>query len=240
MSEQIKAALRFAIVSVARVQAWAGAHYLNGTVGNTPGNSDGYKSRHLKIAGSADYDELAVRAAEWSGERCKGRCDKVGGETLPPGQATKEAIEKYIAANAHKDPSLWPAFRAGCYPRRLHGKGSSIYVGEDCLGTRHFDCIGLVNWAIGCVLAKQPGYSIQQWNTGAKGLAAVMDPPAVGSLQNADVLVRLGEREHIGLATSGGEVIEAKGSEIGVVVSDYRREKWTKLARIHDSYLKAG
>jgi hypothetical protein len=32
MSEEVKAALRFAIVSVARVQAWAGAHYLNTTV----------------------------------------------------------------------------------------------------------------------------------------------------------------------------------------------------------------
>jgi hypothetical protein len=30
------------------------------------------------------------------------------------------------------------------YPRRLHGSGSAIALGEDCRNKRHFDCMGFI------------------------------------------------------------------------------------------------
>jgi hypothetical protein len=131
--------------------------------GNTPGNAGGYKPRRLNVASSSDYDLLAIRAAGWSGLRCKGRCDQVGGESCHPAKRQRRRSK----STSPKTPARTPP-------------GGQRFVDLDWRGLHGhspLDCIGLVNRAIGCVLTKQPSLSIQQWNTGAKGMATVMSPP---------------------------------------------------------------
>ncbi len=249
MSELIREAKRFAIIAVAMDQARLGAHYLRGAVGNFPGMGGGYKSRNVKYENDGTYDGLSVRAAEHWNKRCLGRYGLVTGYKAPPGENTKKAIKDYIARETARGlpPEQWAPYEGICYPRRIGGAGSSIYIGESCEGKRHFDCLSLVNWAIGQVLAKQPDYDVPVWEKGAKGLATVMDPPKLSDIKNADVVVRIKRQtndegedeitsEHMAFLTLDGHVVEAAGAASGVVITPYKREEWTSAARIKDGY----
>jgi cell wall-associated NlpC family hydrolase len=246
---------RLQILAVAKQQVAAGAHYLRGGCGNTPGFTDGYKgdARWASLENVGDYDRLAVVTAELWNRRCLGRYQAVSGEKLPPGDTTKNAIKDYIATQSafSSDPLCWFPMRGFWYPRRINGAGSSIYLGESCYGRRHFDCLGLVNWAIGQNLSIQPTYDVPVWDKGAKGLADVFDPPDVKDLENADVVIRLTwktksnedgteekvvDNEHMGLVSKEGQVIEAANDGDGVRFSPYKREKWTRVARIRSTY----
>ncbi len=249
MSETVREAKRVAIIAVALNQAYIGAHYLRGSVGNFPGLGGGYKNRDVKYPNEGSYNLLAVRAAKIGKLCCLGRYGLVGGFPVPPGDTWKKSIEDYIAREEARGVAVsqWAPYIGVCYPRRVKEKGSSIYIGESCEGKRHFDCLSLVNWAIGQILSVQPEYDVPVWEKGAKGLATVMDPPKASEIKNADVVVRIkrktnddGEEEitseHMAMLTRDGYVIEASGAASGVVVTPYKREEWTGAARIRDGY----
>lgn len=243
MSDFEKDAIRLLIVFNALRQAWAGAHYLNGSVGNTPGNNDGMKeSRTLGRPRDTSYEKLAIRTGEWAKERCPGRYEKVSGYLFQPGSTELEQLKTFIEANKSLEADSWPSFNGtGLYPRRTGGKGSAIALGEDCLGKRHFDCISFVNWVVGTTLQKKPSWDITQYESGSGVPVERFDPLPVAKVQNADIVTRTNEkRKHIGLLTASGQVVHASGEAVGVITGPYKPEKWTKLCRLKDWYLNFG
>jgi hypothetical protein len=104
-------------------------------------------------------------------------------------------------------------------------------------------------------LKKSFQYSIKQYEGNKKG-EGVLAPVKTykgqfPELQNADILTRINwnnngdddgeiESKHIGFYVSGGKVIEANSAKTGVIVTNYKRDKWTGLCRLNKSYLKIG
>lgn len=256
-----KEAVRLYII--ARALLNLGAHYLNGSDGGHPGMKDGYKGRDVKIAERGDYNEVAVHTATWSKKSCTGRCVQAGGSELKTdNKAVKEYCEKNLDAGL--DPKTWQPLEGNLYPRRYRAeKNSTIYVGEDCRNVRHFDCISFVNWVLRTSLQNSFDYSIVQYE-GKKSGSGVIAPvktfkPPFPALQNADILTKIKweyksdgdadenenedwvvDKQHIGFYMAGGKVIEASGANVGVIISDYREDKWTGMSRIKDNCLKFG
>lgn len=253
-----KEAVRLLIISNAWTQALLGAHYLNGSDGAIPGMANGLKGRNVELLEKDDWDNLAIHAAKW-GKACKGR----SGKSIKPIKAEIDSLKSYCEKNKADglSPDQWPSFEdSGLYPRRHKGKGSTVYLGKDCRGKRHFDCISFVNWVLTTTLLKSYDYSIVQYE-GEKDGGGVIAPVTVHEkpfppLVNADILTKIkweqdidedtGELEwkvdsqHIGFYMTGGSVIEASGSEVGVIISGYKSSDWTALCRLKDSYLKFG
>lgn len=251
-------AIRLLIVANAYAQAFMGAHYLNGSDGGFPGKRDGYKNRNVQLVERSDFDEVAIHTAVYSKKSCRGRCNEVGGATYNNSKAKLDEVKEYCQKNLDKGlaPEQWEAFENGLYPRRFKPNNSKLFIGEDCRDKRHFDCISFVNWVLTTTLKKSFKYSIRQYE-GKKEGGGVVAPVKTyrnnfPDPQNADILTRIKwedddgdgdweiDSKHIGFYVSGGKVIEAKGSREGVVVSNYKRNKWTGLCRLKKGYLKIG
>lgn len=253
-----KDSVRLIIVQYALSQV--GAHYLNGSDGGFPGTADGLKKRKIELLEEGSWDGLAVHAAKWSSLTCTGRYGNVGGSYFKPNTKTLDELKTWCEEQrAETSAADWPDFRGGLYPRRLKGKGSTIYLGEDCRQRRHFDCISFVNWVLTTALQKSYSYSIVQYE-GRRDGSGVVAPVTVHDKpfptpRNGDIVTRINWEKktdeedeveweigskHIGILTATGKVIEAKGSAHGVVISNFNSSKWTALCRLKDAWLKFG
>ncbi len=254
--------IRLMIVSTAAQQAALGAHYINGADGgitgmNTPGEAGGGLDSSRKIVEIEDHswNNLAVHAAMYGQSVCKGRYAAVGGYVFmddtkpvstkikklsPPGAFAKlkdEYVEelKTIPVGLGKDFD-----HTGLYPRRGRSMtGDSIYLGEDCRGKRHFDCIFFVNWVLTTVLQRVFWFNISQYQNGVAGGAK--KKPTETPIRNADIVTKLtDDHKHIGFLTAWGSVIHARMPELGVQVSPFNPKDWTGLCRLSDKTLTVG
>lgn len=263
MSESYdKEFLRLMIVATAAQQAALGAHYINGSDGgitgmNSPGEAGGGLSEDRKILHIEDHswEKLAVHAAMYGKSVCKGRYDAVGGyvfmdETKPvstkikklsPPGAFAKLKDEYL-----KDLESLPLGQGKdfdgtrLYPRRGRSvAGDAIYLGEDCRGKRHFDCISFVNWVLTVVLQRLIWFNIAQYQNGTAG--GMKKKPADTPIMNADIVTKLTpDHEHIGFLTASGKVIHARMPELGVQVSGFNPKEWTGLCRLSDKTLRVG
>ena len=134
---------------------------------------------------------------------CRVDGDKVcAGRSLDPAVAVRPhgALQRDTMPNPQS--STWPR------PDDLIN-GTATVWGECCVGIRHFDCIGFVNWCIST--AHRPmQFSI------TNAISQTRDV-SFGDVWAGD-LVTIGTH-HIGIATGAGTVVQAKGTKYGVVES---------------------
>jgi hypothetical protein len=239
---------RALIIHIAR--SFVGSHYLNATDGQTPNSSDGLSgTRFLNLRERTSWDELAIHAAATSSLICQGRPSAVNGYKFvksdssgtTDGQRYKKLVEYQAALEkGPKDPGSWPSFdNTGLYPRRFK-KGDTIYLGEDCRGVMHFDCISFINFCLMTTLAKGWVQSIKKVEAGGHGKKqfTIYKKPFPEKFMNGDILVKVvGDSEHIAFTTEDRKLVHAKWPPSGVVEDNYYDNQWTSLARLNDSWI---
>ena len=159
-----KESIRSLIVATAAHEAALGAHYINGADGGIPGmNAAGEAggglsaSRKIVLLENHTWEDLAVHAAMYGNSVCRGRYEAVGGKkflvNMPDYDALKFAYMEELKMLALGHGKAFAG--TGLYPRRGRSmNGDTIYLGEDCRGKRHFDCISFVNWVLTSVLKR--------------------------------------------------------------------------------------
>jgi hypothetical protein len=101
----------------------------------------------------------------------------------------------------------------------------STLWGESCIGSRHFDCIGFINWCLSETLGKSIQYGIP--NFVAKNVGAQIP---LAKAEACDI-VTIGS-QHIGWVSDNKTVIEAKDVVSGVVEGPIGDSPWTACFRL--------
>ena len=252
------ASKRSLIVSFAMAEVTANSHYMKGGDGSKPGGSAGL-SRTTTLIEDLNIPNLGIHAARNSFGTCRGRWKELApfGRQFAKGNVDRDVLLPAYLDELKADGQLstqWKSFdNSGLFPRLSAGY---LYLGEDCRNKRHFDCEGLVAWAIVKALGKDPYVwrkGVDWYKAGGPrkdGTKRLTVYKAVGDqyinggftlnkadILDGDVLIRkpndVGD-EHIALACAGGSgVLEASGKDRGVIRSSYIAN-WSHLARIKD------
>ncbi len=246
-------AIRLRMVAVAASQADAGAHYLTGCFGASPGGLDVVRRRRLNLGENLEWDNLAVHAGEHTNLlsaqrpdplRCAGRYGVTGGREIGRDAALQRRIREYLEANRSLDPRQWPSFEGVGYPRKAWDEFNDRYfyvLGEDCRNKAHFDCIGFVNWVL-TQLKKEPiTYSSAQWSNERVAPVSVEEgPPAAARLEPGDLLIRgTGRIPHIVIVGEDRQLIEAAGIRVGVVRSEFDASRFGFHSRIRNRWFRS-
>lgn len=237
-TEQIIQHQKDLIVALARTQI--GAHYLrrghghipsvsnSSTADIYPGVTQNYVYYRDNQPNSSPPIMFAARSMMHHVEYvCGGRNHYWADPTLPPGGTRRERLNAYLSDPHrlnHPHGHLWPR------PFENIGDPGTVW-GECCLGKRHFDCVGFVNWCFWKVLGRSRvlgnhRINVEQWQN--SGLTNRTPVPR-NELQPADILIR--GTHHIGIYAGNGTVIEAKGRDFGVVSSSLGT--WDYYGRPH-------
>ncbi|MBK9129760.1 MAG: hypothetical protein IPM13_18545 [Phycisphaerales bacterium] len=227
------------------------AHYLSGAAGNTPGNADGARFKRDKaVIAKADYSAktaqvLAAMTSIAAGSQvCAGSSARLSAK---PAESMTDFLARAKAA-AHLPLAQQPTSN-GLTPRRWIFRGkvktATPVWGESCLGKRHFDCMGLVNYCVDKVWAGKTAFGVD--------LGALMDKPgyygattvpATAEVLDGDIVGKQdkGVWHHIALlhkTANGVFVIQAAESDVGVTGGQkYVPAEWQRRVRIQDGYLK--
>ena len=234
----------------------ADAHYLWGTAGNVPGQANGNAGGgKLAAAKIRDYgldpkatirDKVlavctAVQPVFDGYNTCAGR-SSLFGET-PDLDAFLKACQDAIT-KGKKDQTTWDGagVKKILFPRKYYFRGSianggAVAWGEACDGTRHFDCVGLVNYCY----AKH----WYQANFGL-GISAFRDTPqgttpmtGDSDLMDGDILIK-SDDNHIGMLYSSGKdwfVVQAVGTAKGLTDTEkFKSSAWDRY-RMQGAYL---
>ena len=230
--------------SLALSQVDAGAHYVWGSAGATPGGAEGTRRRpgdvFLEPARLAPGSPSVFAAAcSVSGRHvCAGRYQNevLGGGR--PAAADDADLVAYLASLEDRDETEWEPYYE-LYTPRVTDSGLIVW-GEDCRGRKHFDCVGLINWcAENAVDRRYPiSYEISQWASNISGTKAVL---LTEEIMHGDILIRSEPPDHpfchIGMLaidplTGFQGVVEAASSELGVIKTEgYNPERWTLRRR---------
>lgn len=258
-----KAATRKKIVEEALSHV-ANAHYLWGTAGNTTDLPDGNPPLKMK---TAELREISLDAKTTTRDKvlgiymafqktfdgynsCAGRCNRSGANFPRINSAQLDKYLKNIAELAPKATKggLPPFFAdADFYPRKYHFRNNienngNFVFGESCIGRRHFDCIGLVNYCYAKYFTKSNfSFSIEQIQdtNGQTGFIPVADSaPAM----DADVIIPKDTTLHIAMlyvkADGSASIVQATQTEVGLTNTDaYVPDKWDRF-RLLGTYLK--
>ncbi|MCC6128377.1 MAG: hypothetical protein IT186_00505 [Acidobacteria bacterium] len=239
---------RALIIHIAR--SFVGCHYVHGSDGQTPGSKNGTSgTRFLELREKTDFDNLAIHAAATSKLICQGRPTAVGGYKFiksdnadtQDGRRYKKLLEyQKIVAASPNSPNSWPSFdNTGLYPRRFK-PGDLIYLGEDCRGIMHFDCVSFVTYCLIAALGKGRIQGIALFQAGGHGKTqfTVYKRPFPEKFMNADILVRVDPKgDHIAFVTEDRKLIHAEWGPSGVVEQNYTDREWTSLVRLNDSWI---
>jgi hypothetical protein len=138
---------------------------------------------------------------------------------------TNDQIDELIENATDPFSYRWP--RPNSSLRNDSPHHSTVW-GESCIGSRHFDCIGFINWCLSEVLNKPIQYGIG--NFIAKSVGKEIP---ISKAQACDI-VTIGA-EHIGWISEQNTVIEAKDALSGVVEGPLSASRWTACFRLPDS-----
>ncbi len=201
-----------------------GAHYVWGGYGNRPGNTPdpnpfpGGFGRRVGLwpnSPTADISDHGRRQPIMNAAftNIQGRIHICGGRfRRTDGRARADYLNSASSDQSIREALLWP---------RPNDRidSNEIVWGENCVGVRHFDCVGFVNWCFWSVLGRPVEYSIAQWQSlGSERISQI----ATESLTEGDVLCAEhagGEgnnSRHIGIYVGGGRVVHARSYTIGV------------------------
>ena len=243
--------LRNRLLFAAANQARLGSHYLKGGYGQifnaqrqlvatscVPGHTH-------RTWGWMDPPHLSSREkpicfAQESNRRglghrvCAGRCrhPSVVSRQIAPRVQGVDAAAVIAVANACSNPQnyLWPR------PQNYEN-GTNVVYGECCIGVRHFDCIGFVNWCFWTALnqTRTVSYEIRQWQQASAGVRML----PIGQAQPGDILFGYNgnTNQHIGIVVSTTEVVHSAGWSEGVVQEPINRRSWNALLARPNTFL---
>ncbi len=240
-----------------------GHHYIKGAKGARPNRTDGAFCRpgNVSLSTKVALDQLAFFAATTASEVvpkatdevphpkgvlttfvCGGNYARIGKPPFSPGQD----LFDYLKDQVPGDPGQCYT-KAGLTPRRVvDGSHGHPYVwGQSCDGWRHFDCLGLVDFAVWKLRSiKDPETrTVKQW------ASKFNDVKATHITDNSDVmnadLVSQSEHDfhHIGmiyLADDRPFVVQAEQTSKGVTTgTPYEAGKWSGGRwRLPDSFFR--
>jgi hypothetical protein len=227
-----------------------GGHFLNGAQGAEPGFRAGPLNRLVSEKRQSFEPSAPMLQAAAMTSTCMGRFEQAGGRVISS-RKDKEALKKYLVEQetifvlGGSTSDLQPFERAKGSNGRLHALfprkvGNKIILGERCLGKRHFDCIGFLNFCISQVLSPKWNRSFTQYNRD-------FDPVAQSDLQPGDIVIRIkGEKgpdgvaartDHAGIchrhSSLGLRVLNCASGSTGLVSSPYTRVRWPHRRRIN-------
>jgi hypothetical protein len=121
------------------------------------------------------------------------------------------------------------------WPRPNGGLDRSAYPstvwGESCVGVRHFDCIGLVNYCFSTILNEDWQFGIDSFAVPDNARSAgFVEVKPLSTAKSCDI-VTIG-REHIGIVTNLQTAIEAMDPGDGVVERPITAAGWTQCWRV--------
>ncbi|HLK68083.1 MAG TPA: NlpC/P60 family protein [Bryobacteraceae bacterium] len=256
--------IKQAAIDLAQKQAADGAHYLWATAGNRPGKADGASYRPSKAQLHANVPDLGDDSKP-NGRKeapfvpmlfsaftdanlvCLGRCGLPEVQKLslamdiPVKDALKLKLKGLTAAQVSEFKKKTAEASKYRWPRPNsnldRSADPSTIWGESCVGVRHFDCIGLVNFCYSEAAKMNFNYSIDHFAvpTMAKSVGFVEVKP-ISAAKPGDI-VTVG-REHIGIVSDSKTVIEAMDTLNGVVERPMTAGVWTQCWYIPPSALK--
>jgi preprotein translocase subunit Sec61beta len=223
------------------MQAAAGAHYVKcgfghhfdaeGNVlgGFVPGRE---AAVHLfRRGGPPSWIPRYVRFAAWSellGHRvCAGRCSLVPQDSSLAGNPDDYPPPRPGSPAPPAAPD--PTTRFWRRPLNYAEETRQVF-GDCCIGRRHFDCIGFVNWCFWTAFRppEVTGFtSIHHWRS--RPLSRPIDRSQV---QAGDILFADSD-DHIGIAVSPTHVVHAAGHTVGVmvdVIAQTSGHAWDRVA----------
>ena len=204
-----------------------GAHYLWGAAGATPGGHDGMPGRPGSVRSVPDRLDAAnpcLHAASCAVAGlhvCAGRYKTLGDRVLQPNQME---LRQYIEGLRGTPPEQWQPLNT-LWPRMMEGSTVTrqIVLGESCVGVRHFDCVGFINYCFSTVFRQPIQRAIDQW---------INESPEVTDRSDmaGDILTK--GNNHIGLALGDGRVVHASQASRGVVI-DQIGAGWRRGRNLH-------
>lgn len=142
---------RKAAIKLAVQQAADGAHYLWGSRGGTPNKNEdvGFNKKDWNWGTLSFCAAIGKRNVPGGPYICCGRYERMtlaAGATNPIRTAADTALAAFKAKYENASELDWGF---DLTPRRCKGAvEENVVWGEGCDGTRHFDCISLINWCI--------------------------------------------------------------------------------------------
>lgn len=248
-----KAEVRKSIVDLARTFV-ADAHYLWGTAGNTTDQQNGNFGGGKK--GAATLRDYSLDAATTDRDKIIAVCTAVqpnfdGYNTCagrPSRFSQEQNLDDYIKARqadiaaGKTDQTQWSGAAGNLHPRKYFRRsslegGGKIVWGESCVGHRHFDCVGLVNYCYA-----------QHWYQAAFGMDIVaFRNPSNGAVQitnaddrmDGDILIPPGNG-HIAMLYQAGaswKIVQAEQTTVGLTDSaNFDPARWDRF-RMNSAYL---
>ena len=260
------AGIRRSIVELARSFVTEKAHYLWGTAGNIPGqangNAGGGKAASAKLRAfslnkaSTDPSKalgvcMAVQPIFDGYNTCAGRCTIIERDNTFYGHDLDTYVgDRQKDADAGTRQEDWDGITdidgRKIHPRRVHFRGglkfNKVVWGESCVGVRHFDCVGLVNYCYARHFkdnARRPfGLDIAAFRNKSSGFEPRTSTSS-SDFMDADVVITKGNG-HIGMIYQDGEtwkVVQAVETDIGLTEdSVFNPAKWDRF-RMLSAYL---
>jgi len=147
---------------------------------------------------------------------------------------TQDQIDELQSLRTTSAEYRWPrpngTLERSTYP-------STIW-GECCIGKRHFDCIGLVNYCFSAALNRVWHYGIENFTTPAYAKAGGIVEVRISAAQPCDI-VTFGA-DHIGIVTESKTVVEAKDPASGVTEHPIGNRPWQQCWRLPASTWRIG
>jgi cell wall-associated NlpC family hydrolase len=235
MPEGLEAQRRQQLIDWAKAEI--GSHYLWGAAGNTPGNSDGAFYRPNQVHLHENDTEPAPKGCDYGRTQdilfaatcfvdgncvCAGRDEHSEVRSLPRADVEKLGQLDPKAASKYRWPRPYPHIESPS--DKKHPKKHTKW-GESCVGIRHFDCIGFVNWCLAKVGAPHQR-SIAQWIHNTHEVS-------FDDLWPGDILTHDEPgHHHIGIASGRGIVIHAWCAAQGVVETAIQGKGFTRAGRL--------
>jgi cell wall-associated NlpC family hydrolase len=250
--------IRESIVTMARSFV-EDAHYLWGTAGNEPGQSNGNPGGGKHGAAMMRKYSLDPKATERDKvlavctacsyvdgySTCAGRSESpgVGSATPPDLDAFLKSCQDAVA-KGNTNQTTWTGAgpHGDLFPRKYYWRGmiqeaGRVVWGESCDEVRHFDCVGLVNY---CYAQHwyQPnfGLDIAAFRNANQGTTKIDDAK---DLMDADILIKPGNN-HIAMLYDSGNgwcVVQAAWTTKGLTEDEkFNPTLWDRY-RMNDAYL---
>ncbi len=237
-------------------RTFLGSHYLWGSAGAMPGQSNGARYR----PGSVPWNEASLQVADLS--ICAAKCD-VAGHYVCAGRFEKTGGSAVVAGDTHLTDFLnscsekyanallaqWDSITVRQTPRVVRGdnvpSAGKIVWGENCYGRRHFDCISFVNYVLtGAAVTsdKEHGWwaGIEQYAKNWTTDVSLGEPAVAGDILIRYTLNDEGKQNfhHIGFLDDDGFVVQAEMASAGVHADErYSPARWQMRRRLEQRYI---
>ncbi|MCU0725384.1 MAG: hypothetical protein MUE73_06285 [Planctomycetes bacterium] len=190
---------------------------------------DNYEQRTLRCCGRYAVREVGGRRMQWG--RASPSPDAAFRQWMERARGAPENQARSLANEPRMFRARTPGFEGRLFPRRhclvrhgAHEDPDLLYLGEDCAGKHHFDCVGFVCCVLGTAIGRQVRYGL----AGVSGSGNwLQDGNTVyGHDSAACVRASIGDvilsNRHMALVHSRGQnvrIIHANGDSRGVEIT---------------------